>query len=302
MTKVENKKRREKGLGSIIDRDGKYEGTFVLHRENGSRLEKSFTRRTRNEIIDIQSQLRNLGILENNVKDVHIDRNTNKITLIRNGQNKSSIGLDKDIIVNDYMTHYLYDIRKKGINGRVIEDTTFSSYIDRAKYIKDYIGNKKVREVALEDVEYMINDLNKKIADSTVIQVRQLIVNMMLYAKKEGITSENVLEGEKLNIKEKKGKKKKKIVQRKDIDTFVNYCKEHKYYILIFLISTGLRASEAAGVRWKNIDFENMTVETEFEYSRIRELKLVNGKEVIEKKKVWKDLKNTSSYRIIRNR
>lgn len=246
MVKGESKKRREKGLGSIIDRGGKYEGTYVLHRENGTKKEKSFTRGTKNEIIDIQSQLRNLGILASNVKDVHIDRFTNNITLIRSGQDKSSIGIDKDVMVNDYMTHYLYDIRRKGINGKVIEQTTFSSYIDKAKYIKEYIGDKKVREVTLEDVEDMINDLNKKIADSTLVQVRQLIVNMMLCAKKEGITSENVLEGEKLNIKEKKGKKEKKIIQKEDINTFVNYCKEHKYYILIFLLSTGTRASEAA--------------------------------------------------------
>lgn len=302
MTKVESKKRREKGLGSIIDRGGKYEGTFVLHRENGSRLEKSFTRRTRNEIIDIQSQLRNLGLLEDNVKDVHIDRNTNKITLIRSGQNKSNIGLDKDILVKDYLMHYLFTYRKKGINGRVIEDTTFSSYMDRAKVIEKYIGNVKIRELTFEDIEELINKLSKYTASSTVVQIRQLIANMLYYAKKDGVINENVLANEKINIKEKKAKKEKKIIEPKDIQKFVNYCKEHKYYILIFILSSGCRASEIAGLTWDAVDIDKMTIKIEKEYARVKRYDEKDGKKIIKRTKEFKELKSKDSYRTIRNR
>lgn len=135
-------------------------------------------------------------------------------------------------------------IDEKDFYGIVIEDTTLNTYYEKVDIINRHLGNRKVRELTFEDIEEFINTINEKVADSTVKQVRQHIVSMIYYAKKDGIIDENILQNEKLNIKEKKGKNKKKIIQTKEIPIFVNYCKEHKYNILVFLLGTGARASE----------------------------------------------------------
>ena len=62
-------KRNANGEGGLRQdkRTGNWEGTYTLYRQDGTAIKKSFTRATRNEILDIKAKLRLMGILENNV-------------------------------------------------------------------------------------------------------------------------------------------------------------------------------------------------------------------------------------------
>lgn len=289
----------KRGNGGVRVKNGKYEGTYVIHRENGTSFSKSFTRSTLTEINDIKAQLRVLGVVENNVKDVKIDRNTNNITLIYKGQTNSKTNLDKNILVKDYVYYYTFEHRKNGISGRKIEDTTFSSYVDKAKFIEEYLGDKKVIDLTFDDIEDFINELHKNTCDTTARQTRDYVTSMMAFAHKDGITTENVLQGNKITLKEHKGKNEKKIIQKEDIKTFVNYCKEHKYYDILFILNTGVRVSEMAGVTWDNIDFEKGTVKIEKTYVRTKKYVKKDGKIIKMKVKEFKDVKSKDSYRTI---
>ena len=47
--------------------------------------------------------------------------------------------LNKDMLVKDYVQHFLFTHRRKGVRGKQVEDTTFSGYIDKCKYIEEYL-------------------------------------------------------------------------------------------------------------------------------------------------------------------
>lgn len=291
------KKRRGKGEGGIRKcSNGKLEGTYNLHKENGQVIRKSFVRNTKNEILDIMAKLRGIGILDNNVKDICINKYTNEIRLIKIGQSKSVRKLSSNITFKEYSEYYLEKHRKNGLKGRKIEETTYTSYVDRVKMLNKYIGNKKVVDLEYEDLEECIDKLHEVTCDTTTKQARDILVSIMKFSKKDGITEENVLQDELLTIKEKKGKKERKILQGEDLNKFVNYCKENKVYDLLFMLYTGVRVSEMTGVCWKDVDMENKTVNIEREYKRIYTYDKLEKKE---SKKVFKDLKTKHSYRTI---
>lgn len=244
-SKVKNR-REKRGRGGIRQKNGRFEGTFVIHRQNGTSFSKSFTRDTENEIEDIKARLRLLGLVDNDIETVKIDKYTNEITLINKGRTHNNTRLDKNIVVKDYVDYFLFEHRKNGIKGRKIEDTTFTSYVDKGKMIKKYIGDKKLTELTFEDLDNFINELHKNTCDTTARQTRDIVTSMMEFAYKDGITTENVLQNNKITLKENKGKKEKKIIKAEDIAVFVDYCKQHKYYDLLFDLNTGVRASELA--------------------------------------------------------
>ncbi len=281
-------------------KNGRIEGSYTIHRQNGTSFRKSFVRDTNNEILDIKAKIRNLGVVDNDVIGIDINRYTNEITLIRKGQSKNRRGLsnNKDITVAEYMDFYLEEHRRNGLNGRKVEDTTFGTYVDRGNLIKKYIGNEKMADLTFEDLDKAVNELNADNSDTTGRQCRDIITNMMYFAKKDGVIEENVLRDEKLTLKERKGKKEKKIIQEKDRGTFLQYCKKNKYNDLIFLLNTGTRIAEMAGVTWNNIDWEKKKVVIEKAYTRIKQKEYKNGKIVtVRSIKAFKDLKTTNSYR-----
>ena len=291
------KTRRGKGEGGIRIRDnGNYEGTFNIHKENGQTIRKSFVRKTKNEILDIMAKLRGLGILDNNVKDVCINKYTNEIRLVKIGQSKSVGKLSSNITFKEYAIYYLEKHRKNGLTGRKIEETTYTSYVDKVKMLNRYIGNKKVVDLEYEDLEECIDKLHEATCDTTTKQARDILVSIMKFAKKDGITEENVLQDEKLPIKEKKGRKERKILQGEDLKKFIDYCKENKEYDLLFMLCTGIRVSELSGVVWSDICAEKGTVSIEREYKKVY---IYDKLEKKESKKIFKDLKTKHSQRVL---
>lgn len=246
MSKRRKGSRERRGTGGLRVKGKGFEGTYVVHRENGTSINISFTRKTENEINDIKAKLRLLGLVDNAVKKIKIDKYTNEIGFVYNSMKANSEKLNNNMLVKDYVDYFLFEHRKKGVRGKKVEDTTFSAYIDKGNNIKKYLGDKKVAELVFEDIESFINDLHKNTCDTTARQTRDLITSMLFYAKKDGITKENILQDEKINLKESKGKREKKIVQQEDLETFINYCMENKYYDLLFILNTGIRASELA--------------------------------------------------------
>lgn len=294
----QGKYRQRRGTGTLRFKNGKWEGTYKVYRENGTYIEKSFTRRTQEEIDDIKAELRLLGIIENRVQDIDIDRNTNKITLIYNKETKTAIS--KDMTISDYMNIFLFEHRRYGMKGKVIEDGTFATYVDRCNIIERNIGNKRIRDLTLQDLKKFIKDIQEEgLAESTVKQTRDLLASLMKYAKKDGITTENILADERLTIQESKEKKEKKIVVKNDYEKYITYCKEHNYFDLIFLLFTGVREGELAGILWKDIDLEKGIVDINKEYGRIVKVELVNGKRKKTITKGFKELKSKKSYRKI---
>ncbi len=294
------KTRQKRGTGGLRCKGGKIEGTFTVYRQNGTSIKKSFMRDTEREINDIKAKLRLLGLVDNDVKGIEIDKKTNEIRLIKNENKSSKIKVYSDMLVRDYINYYLFGHRKKGERGKIIEETTFLSYCDKAKYIEEYLGNKKMTELTVDDLQEFIDKLQQRgLSYSNVKQVRNVLTTMIRYAKKDGVITENILADEKLALKQSNRTKEKYIIKKEDRKTFIDYCIKNKYYDLIFLMTTGLRAGELAGLCWKDIDFNNATAKIYRQYKRVTHIKNENNERIRKSVKEFKDLKTKASYRTV---
>lgn len=198
------------------------------------------------------------------------------------------------------MNTFLFIHRRQGVKGKVVEDTTFSGYVDKCKLIEKYLGNEKVVDLTLEDLKNFIKQIQiDGYSENTVKQTRDMLTSFMRFAKKDKIIENNVLADEKLTISESKQAKEKYILSKNDYEKFVNYCKENEYIDLIFMLCSGVRESELAGILWKDIDFEKKIVSINKEYTRIKIIKLVDGKRIKTTVNDFKQLKSKDSYRII---
>lgn len=121
---------------------------------------------------------------------------------------------------------------------------------------------------------------------------------MMKFAKKDGVTEENVLQDEKITLRERKGKKEKKIIHREDEEKFIEYCVENKYIDILMLVFSGVRSSELAGMTWKCLDLEENVIKIKEEYLWVDETDFVDGKIVVtDRVKKVTDVKTDGSDR-----
>lgn len=291
--------RRARNTGGLRQKgSNSWEGRLRVRKESGDFIEKSFTRNSKMECQEIINKLRAYEPLEDNVKEIKIDRYTNKITLIKEGEENS---ICKDMLFGDYMDYFIWNHRRLGVKNTAIKDTTLASYIDGARLIKNKIGNRKIAELKYEDIRQALEEIHRATCDSTVKKVKNLVYSAFSYAKKDKVINENILaENDDIHFKELKGKKERKIICKEDEEKFINYCLENKEYMILFILLTGVRESECCGVKWSNIDFNNKTVNICQAFMRVDKFDYENGKIVrVGSKKEITDLKSKSSYRVL---
>lgn len=198
------------------------------------------------------------------------------------------------------MNTFLFVHRRQGVKGKVVEDTTFSGYVDKCKIIERYLGEEKIADLTLEDLINFVKQIQTDgYSESTVKQTRDLITSFMRFAKKDKVTEVNVLADEKITISESKKAKEKYILEKNDYEKFINYCKGNEYADLIFMLCTGVRISELAGILWEDIKWDKMVVDINKEYTRIKKVELEDGKRKTKAVCDFKELKSKDSYRII---
>ena len=291
--------RRARNTGGLRQKGANtFEGRLRVRRKDGSFIEKSFTRSTKSECQEIINSLRVYEPLENNIKEIKIDRYTNNITLIKDGEDNNING---DMLFSDYMDYFIWNHRRLGIKNTAIKETTLSSYIDNAKLIKRKIGDRKIADLKYEDIRKALEEIHQDTCDSTAKKVKNLVYSAFKFAKKDKVISVNVLaDNDEIHFKESKGKKSRKIIRKEDEQIVIDYCLENKEYMILFILLTGVRESEACGVALNNIDFDNNTVNICQAYMRLDKFEYKDGKiEKVGSKKEITDLKSKSSYRAL---
>ena len=291
--------RRARNTGGLRQKGANvWEGRLRVRRKDGSFIEKSFSRNTKTECQEVINILRGYEPLENNISQIKIDRYTNAITLIKEGQDNN---INSDMLFSDYLDYYIWNHRRLGVKKSVIKDTTLASYIDGARLIKEEIGEKRITDLKYEDIKGALERIHTRTCDSTVKKVKNLVYSAFKFAKKDKVINENVLaDNDEIHFKEVKGKKKRKIIRKEDEEIFIKYCLEHKEYMILFILFTGVRESEACGVVWNNINLIENTVTINQAYMRVDKYNYENGKIIrVGSKKEITDLKSKSSYRVL---
>ncbi len=307
--------RQKRGTGGLQRKNGKYEGRYRVYKRDGSYIEKSFTRTTETEINDIKASLRVLGILDDDVIGIDINKHTNEITLQREnifGSKNSKYQIDRNITVNDYIDYWLWNHRRRGMKGQLVKDSTFEDYVQKCDHIKNRIGklkleNGNIKELKVADLtfEYMENailEFNKEVSHTTAVQVRNHLYNMMRYAKKDGIIEINPFQDETINFPRETAKIKKQVIKEKDIEKVIKHCIKIWYIDVLAQLMTGGRAAEIRGFIWTDIDEKECEVKFSNSYSSVKQFKLDENNHIISlgRKRRYSSLKSSSSDRSIK--
>lgn len=308
------KTRQKRGTGGLVQKNGKFEGRYRLYRKNGTYIDKSFTRKTENEINDIKARLRLIGTLEDDIENVEIDKRTNEISLVRKTMTISNkkVHITQNIELNSYIDFWLWNYRKKGEKGKMVKDSTFEDYVQKADYIKKRLGtrtlkNKKqvpVRVVDLnfETMETAMLELYNDTCYTTALQVRNHLYNLMKYAKKDKIIEENPFEENRINFPDHEPKKERTIIKEQDIGKVIQYALKLWYIDVLTQLMTGARVSEIRGLIWEDINEEEKEISFSHNYSSVKQFVLDKNNHIISKgrKRRYSSLKSSSSYRTIK--
>ena len=175
-------------------------------------------------------------------------------------QNRKTVfEVDRNISLAEYTDMIL------GKKKREVSDTTYSSYFHRAKHIKGYFGNLKVKDISELWVESFLDNLFEKhhIQQRTVKDIKVFLGNIMGQAVKDGIIPYNPVKEVVINknLAAKYSKEKNtddEFFSYEEAQLFLFKTKEHELYELFYLtLFFGLRREEILGLRWSAIDFKN---------------------------------------------
>ena len=190
--------------------------------------------------------------------------NVRKASEMRNRliNNKEVLATDRNISISDYTDYVL------GRKKREVSDTTYSSYTYKAKHIREYFGDIKVRDINEIMVEGFLDSLfeTNHVQHRTVKDIKVFLGSVIEQAIKEGIITYNPVKEVVINknlaaqyAKEKNSDEE--FFSYEEAQLFLNRIKDHELYELFYLtIFFGLRREEILGLRWSAIDYKNQTM------------------------------------------
>ncbi len=182
--------------------------------------------------------------------------------------------IDRNILIPDFVD--LYMDKKK----REVSDTTYAAYLCRAKNVKDYFYDTKLRNINESTVGAFLDSLfiQNNMTPRTVRDVRAFLASVVDYAQQEGLLTYNPVKNTKVNKQLAREHANQVTADEvffscEEASLFLSRLKgayekakdtEKEYNILYpmfyFTIYYGLRREEVLGLRWSAIDFNNKTL------------------------------------------
>lgn len=212
--------------------------------ENGKRIRKSFTAKTKSEAIAKRNEYR---LAHELIEETAIKRR-NRI-------------LKQDILLGEFLTGYLMDFKKPSVTDR-----TFEWYRDMAQHIIKNLGNKKLEELTAVDIQRFLNNLAETKSDKTIKGIQGILHQVIKYAVMQEIIpfdpfNKGVKRPKSKVIKEKSGKALPEYVCQKII-VAIEDSRILKPMISLML-HTGIRIGELLALQWSNVDRTNMVLHIE---------------------------------------
>lgn len=161
-----------------------------------------------------------------------------------------------DMLVDAWFDYWI-SIKKK-----TVRPNTVRNYSERyERNIKGVIGNKLLTEVKPIHCQKIFSDMAEKgYKTTTIYRTRIALYNMFNFAKENDVIVNNPC---KKSVKSDMGapsEKKEALtidIQKKFLEGATGQSYENQYR---FILQTGLRTGELAGLKWDDIDFENRTL------------------------------------------
>ncbi len=246
-------KKRGNGEGSIYqDNTGRWRASVNLGFQNGKRVRKLLSGRTRSEVaIKLNSVLRSshLGM------PVPSDRQT----------------------VGQFLDGWLEHVAKP--NTRPKTARTYTDIVQ--KHLKPALGCKVVSKLTPQDVRaFMKAKMETGLSAKTVKHLRDTLRCALNVAVKDGIVLRNVAA---LVKPPRELEYEITVFTPEQARQFLELARGHRFEALFTVaVSVGLREAEALGLRWEDIDFERATLTVRYQLQR------VNGKLTLTEPKTQK--------------
>ena len=166
---------------------------------------------------------------------------------------------DSKMSLNSYFDFWMETFARSGRKATTC--TNYKSYYNT--YIRNTIGKKPIGKVTKVDCQKIINDMiisGKK--HSTMSNLKCCLNLLFECAVDDDVVLKNPAKN--LQIPQTESKKRKAIEQ-KQIDVFMEYVKNKKEYAyaypaFVVLFNLGLRIGEMAALTWNDIDFKQNTI------------------------------------------
>lgn len=151
-----------------------------------------------------------------------------------------------------------------------VKPSTLSSYYYKlTKYIFPTLKDIPLNELSIEIGKNVLNELQKKLAKSTVQVVFRILNKCLNHAKKSGKLALNPFSELKIpKAKQNKIRALTRSEQKRMMETATKEKKGHGIPALLALYS-GMRIGEIAALKWENIDFEANLIYVNHTYQRI---------------------------------
>ena len=297
--KTQNKKsRRSKGEGCLRQKpNGSWEAIVNIKKYSGDSITKSICRKNKSEVLLLKSQLQALEPLDDDVIKIEI-KGCKILQLKQNGTNtfgeKSHI--DKEILVKDYIDYWLWNHRKNGV-----VENSFADYVEKCNHIKAYLGELPVKALTFEIIQNTILSIQKNTCDTTAVQVKNHLKNMLNYAcNVDFIIENNPLSTRQLKLSTHKKKAEKLVLTRDDENKLIKYCIENNADDLLVAIFSGCRSSELRGLTWNCINLTECTITIEKQYVNLKHFDYTDGKLIkTSRERKLTELKTPASYRTL---
>lgn len=264
-------KRRPNGDGMVRKRaDGRWEGSIVVgHKEDGSPIFKSVFAKTQKDLMP------KLHSLIEEYRDVELSE-------------RSAMTL------SEWFDYWLEAYAKP-----TLKPNTYLGYVRYAKYFRERLGDRPIRQITRTDVQRAYNDIRRNgrqrlrdekgtsLSDSMVRSLHMMLHNCMNAAVSAHLIPRNPTEGTTIP---KTNYAPKKILNDAQLDTFMQAIEaEPMWYDFFYTeITTGLRLGEICGLQWNDLNEETGRLSVRRSVSRasggglqIGETKTETGKRTI---------------------
>lgn len=193
------------------------------------------------------------GHTEDEVK-IKLERITGKVSSLRKEAFTNS--------VCDLMHEWLMVIKKPTVTSRTFENQIRNYRI----HIKPYLRNMEIYDVDIIIINKVLNEINSK---DVKRKVKYLLEEFFDYAIEQKLIQYNPVASVKLKTIEKKDleklPKKYKAIKPENRQVFLDALVENPFLMSLCLVGyySGLRIGEILALRWKDVDFENKTINIE---------------------------------------
>ena len=173
-------------------------------------------------------------------------------------KNKQAVLVDRNIDMEKYTEMFLEK------SERTLADTTYSTYLQRSKHIRDHFSGIRVKDITTDMINTFFDGLLTKenpLAERTVRDIRQLLGKIMRKAVDDGIIAYSPVEKATINKDLLRTTAKEKQVDDKffsyeEAQRFLDGVENNRWYeFFYFVLFFGLRREEALGLKWGAIDF-----------------------------------------------